>query len=231
MNHHSQPTLSEGALSLLEVARENDRHGALEKNAALLMVLTFGKELLDACQREDLNRFHSLLGLTSAPQKFLMITAAALHEVRRRVDHYLHRTTAPLASPVRDFDRHALQGFADALAHLTWPNRNATDFDGPTTDEFVSRMRRHELSTLWFSVVQHYLANIFLDYFTALEVREQVPELAPSTEVDLRLVDARLLAEHAMKLYRTMPGAQDDPEFLALALYQAINQTLEGQSS
>jgi hypothetical protein len=145
------------------------------------------------------------------------------------MDEYVHGN-APLASPVRDFDRHALQGFAEALADLAWQERNASDFDGPVSAVFVSRISRHTLEALWLSTLQNYLANIFQDYFAALRIRENVRDLDDTTEVDLRLVDARLLAEHAMKLYVAMKGDDNDPEILALALYQAIDQILEGQS-
>ena len=225
MNAHE---LSEGALYLLTVARENDRHRALERNTALQMVLAFGKELMLSCNRKGLEALSSLLP-DSGPQNFLLITAAALHEIRKRIDDYI--LNSPLASPVRDFDRHALQGFAEALAELTWPERSARDFDGPAAELFVSRIVGHDLQNLWLATLQHYLANIFQDYFAALRIRENVRDLDEDTEVNLRLVDARLLAERALRIYNTMRNSDDDPELLALALYEAIDQTLKGRSS
>jgi len=229
VNPERPPKLSDGALYLLEIARENDRYRVLEKNAAFVKVLDFGEELIRVCKREGLEGLFLLLRATPPPQDFLTITAAALHEIRNRTDEYVHAGT-PGASPVRDFDRHALQGFAEALADLAWPNRNASDFDGPASEVFVSRLAQNDPHTMWMRTLQHYLANIFQDNFAALRMRERVPELDPATEVDLRLVDARLLAEHAMKLYKAMQSDKDDPEVLAFALYQAINETLGGRS-
>lgn len=220
-------TLSEGTLYLLTVARENDKHRALERNTALLMVLAFGKELILACKRKGLGGLSFLLP-DADPQNFLVITAAALHEIRKRIDDYVH--SSPLASPVRDFDRHALQGFAEALADLAWPERNASDFEGPAAELFVSRIAGHDVQKLWLATLQHYLANIFQDYFAALRIRDNVRDLDEATEVNLRLVDARLLAERALRIYNTMGNSDNDPEMLALALYEAIDQTLKGQS-
>jgi hypothetical protein len=220
--------LSEGALYLLTVARENDRHRALERNTALLMVLAFGKELLLSCNRKGPEALSFLLP-DPGPQNFLLITAAALHEIRKRIDDYI--LNSPLASPIRDFDRHALQGFAEALADLTWPGRSAKDFDGPPAELFVSRIAGQDLHKLWRTTLQHYLANIFQDYFAALRIRENVRDLDVDTEANLRLVDARLLADHALRIYNTMRDSNNDPELLALALYEAIDQTLKGRSS
>lgn len=229
MNTEDVPGLRDGTIYLLTVARENDRHRALERNAALLMVLEFGRDLIRVCKEKDAPGLSQLLRVTPPPENFLIVTAAALHEIRRRMDEYVHGD-APQASPVRDFDRHALQGFAEALADLAWPERKPSDFDGPASAVFISRMSQHTLDALWLSTLQNYLANIFQDYFAALRVRENVGNLDEATEVDLRLVDARLLAEYALRLYAGMKGDDNDPEILALALYQAIDQTLEGQS-
>ncbi len=230
MNPEIPLNLSDGGVFLLVVARENDSYGALEKNVALLKVLEFGQNLIHACKRQGVQGLYVLLGTTSPARTFLMITAAALHEIRRRMHEYVkgkHGT----ASAARDFDWHALQGFAEALADVAWPRRNANDFDGPAAEEFVSRLAQTELTTMWLRTVQHYLANILQDNFAALRMRERVPELDPATEIDLRLLDARLLAERTLNIYQEIRGGQDDPEFLALALYQTINETLRGQAN
>jgi len=221
--------LSDGGIYLLVVARENDRHGALEKNVALLKVLEFGQELIHVCGQQGVEGLYVLLGTTSPARTFLMITAASLHEIRHRMHEYV-RGKHGTASAVRDFDWHALQGFAEALADVAWPRRNANDFDGPAAEEFVSRLAQTELNIMWLRTLQHYLANILQHTFADLRMRERVPELDPATEVDLRLVDARLLAERTLGIYQEIRSDRDDPEFLALALYQTINETLRGQT-
>jgi len=228
VNTKNPPHLSPGSIYLLTVARENDRHRALERNAALLTVLEFGKDLITFCKQGEAGALSRLLHVTSAPKNFLLITAAALHEIRRRLDEYL-QGDAPHASPVRDFDRHALQGFAEALADLAWPERNASDFDGPTSSVFIARISRHNLEEMWRSTLQHYIANIFQDYFAALRIRENVRDVDEAAEVDLRLVDARILIDYVMRLYGPMKTENNEPEMLALALHQAIDQTLEGR--
>jgi hypothetical protein len=219
--------LSEGALYLLEIARENDRLGALEKNAAFVKALELGQDMLQVCKKQGIEGLCSLLGGIPPPQNFLMITAAALHEIRRRAEEYL-KGEVTTASAVRDFDRHALQGFAEALADLAWTNRKASDFDGPDASAVVESLKQTQLRMMWLYTIQHYMADIFQDNFAALRMREMVPELDPATEVDLRLVDARRLAEHAMWKFQEISDETDAPAFMALALYQAINETLEG---
>ncbi len=219
--------LSDGALYLLEVAQENDRLGALEKNAAFVKTLELGQDMLEVCKKQGMEGLFSLLGGIPPPQNFLMITAAALHEIRRRAEEYL-KGEVTVASAVRDFDRHALQGFAEALADLAWTNRKASDFEGPGANAVVESLKQTQLRTMWLYTIQHYLADIFQDNFAALRMREMVPELDPATEVDLRMVDARRLAEHAMWNFQGSSDETDAPAFMALALYQAINETLEG---
>jgi len=225
----TQANLSEGALYLLEIARTNDEHGALEKNVALHKVLEFGQDLIQRSKSTGVQGLNSLLGEQAQPRNFLMIAAQALAKVRNRMHEYLD--AAPLlASPVRDFDRHALQAFALALADLGWPRRNANDFDGPSPEGFVSRLQQYDVEDLWMLTLQHYLANIFQDNFAALSIRQTVPELDPATETDLRSVDALFLAQRALVVYRTMRSDQNDAAIMAAALSIAITETLRNQT-
>jgi hypothetical protein len=85
-------------------------------------------------------------------------------------------------------------------------------------------MSRHDLSTLRSRMLQHYLANIFEDYLAA--VREEEKDLAPDIETDVRLSDARLLAEYAMRLMEGTSDKRDDPKTVIEALDKAIKKTL-----
>lgn len=213
------PEISLGARSLLRIARTNDVHRAMARNAALLAALEFGQELMQACSESSLRPLFSLLQTKTPPKNFLAIAAATLRCIRARTDKV---TGLPA---VRDFDRHVLQGFAEAVADIAWPDRDAQDFDGPSPRTFITIFSRHDLETLWTGILQNYLANIFLDYFAALRVREEVTDLGPTVESDLRLIDARQMAEHAMRIANEM-GGEDDPAIVAFSLDQVIDKTL-----
>lgn len=223
------PVISRTALALLDVARENDKHRAMARNALLMAALEVGAELIEVCRTGNPHALSSLLKAESPPKNFLVITAMALNRIRDRADEHLHGDSdAPKAPAVGDYNRPALQGFAVALADLSWPERAARDFDGPGLDEFVSRIAQHDLETFWLATFQHYLANILQEYFVDLpaKTQEKARALDPNIEVNLRLVDGRVLAEYAMKLAASMGKQNSDPAMIAFSLDQAIDKIL-----
>lgn len=120
-----------------------------------------------------------------------------------------------------DFNRHVLQAFAETLADVTWPDREVQDgddqdFEGPATDLFVSRMARHNLETIWLTMIQNYLGNILQDYFVGLRVRDRNRNLDPSTELSLRRDDALTLARQVMQS-GTDPKSLREPESIVIA--------------
>lgn len=219
-NDVEPPEISPGALSLLRIARKNDVYRAMAKNAALLAALEFGKDLIETCEEEKLSSLFSFLQTETPPRSFLAIAAASLRCIRDRMEQ--HPSVVPA---VNDFNRHVLQGFAETLADLAWPDRNAQDFDGPTPKVFLARIALSDLETLWTSMLKNYLGNIYQDYFAALRVREEVTDLDQTVESNLRLVDASALAEYAMRLATSMGGLAD-PAMVAFSLDQAIDETL-----
>jgi hypothetical protein len=227
-NVKTPPELTPGAQYLLRIARENDTHRALAKNAALLSALEFGEELMGACSKKKQAALASLLGAEKLPPNFLVITAYALHRVRERVDTRVRDgRSEPRIPVVSDFNRHVLQGFAEALADLAWPERDAQDFDGPPSNTVISRLARHDLNTLWEGTLQHYLANIFQDYFAALRIREDVTDLEPDAEAKLRSDDAFAVAKYAIQLATDIVGSDAiGPAIIAFSFDRAIEETL-----
>ena len=232
-NVKGPPELTPGAQYLLRIARENDTHRALAKNAALHAVLEFGEEFMRACREKKLAALTSLLGTEKTPPNFLAITAAVLHRVRERTDRRLRdREQEPGVTAVSDFNRHVLQGFSEALADLAWPERAAQDFDGPPAKTVFSEIAQHDLNTIWKRTLQHYLANIFQDYFAALRIREDVTDLEPSAEVDLRSIDALAVATYAIQLTADVAGGDAvSPAIVAFSLDRAIDETLRRRGS
>lgn len=229
-NATGPPELTDGGRYLLEVARQNDTHRAMARNAALLAVLRFGEELILACRNKESTAVTSLLSTGKLPPNFLAITATALRRVGERMHAHLQdEISEPRAPAVSDYNRHVLQGFAEALADLAWPERAAQDFDGPPAKTFVARIARQDLNTLWMHTLQHYLANIFQDYFAALRIREDVTDLEPTAEAELRQYDALAVAEYAIRLALEFGGGEElSPPMVAFSLDRAIDETLGG---
>jgi hypothetical protein len=225
-NDKGLPELTDGALYLLRAARDNDTHRALAKNAALLAVLEFGEELIRACREKKPAALASLLSTKKLPSNFLAITVAILHRVDERMNAAMHEE-GPRVPVVSDYNRHVLQGFAEALADAAWRERAAQDFDGPPLKTVVSELARHDVNTLWMRTLQHYLANVLQDLFAALRIREEVTDLEPTAEVDLRSIDALAVATYAMQIAAETSGEDTaSPAIIAFSLDRAIDDTL-----
>ena len=203
------PDFSDGVLALLRIARENDAHDALANNTALYSVLDFGKACIEACRAGQKAGLLKWLDVSPPPPHFLALCAAILQWVRKEQDAQFLAGEASSAIPVvTDFDRHVLQGFAEALADVAWPERDASEFNGPSLEVCAARLAGHEPRDLWLRTIQHYLANILQHYFAAARIREQVQDLPLDTEAQLRLRDARLLAEYVMANSSTPDAAK-----------------------
>jgi hypothetical protein len=226
MANGKRPELSPGAQYLLRVARNNDTHRALARNAALLGVLEFGEELIHTCCEKKPAVLASLLGIKKVPSNFLAITAAILHRINERMNAVMHEEELRVPA-VGDYNRHALQGFAEALADIAWRERAAQDFEGPPSKVVISELASHAVNTLWTHTLQHYLGNIFQDYFAALRIREEVTDLEPTAEVDLRSIDALAVATYAMQITAETSGEDAaNPAIIAFSLDRAIDELL-----
>lgn len=224
------PEISKVALALLQVAHEDDAHRAIAKNATLIATLEFGFDLIRVCHQRNLHALFSQLETPISPQSFLAITVASLSRIRDRADKHLSGSRK--APAVGDYNRPVLQGFALALADLAWPERAAKDFDGPSPEEFLSRIAQYDLGALWLATFQHYVANILQEYFAALPQRTQeiIRKRDPDTEVNLRLSDAFVVAEYAIALAKDM-GEETSPAIAAFSLDQAINQMVKEEGA
>lgn len=222
--------LSRTALALLQVAREDDRSGAMADNAALEAVIEFAEPLVWACRDSDQSRLLKLLNLDSAPRNFLGLVAAILRYIRDQLDK-------PAPSDglsthfVRDFDGHVLEGFAHALADLAWPDRKGKDFDGPSFDECRARLAESDVSEFWLATTQHYLANILQHYFAAIRVREHFRNLDPLVEANLRLKDARAIASRVLLIASRMTEREPSPSARIAEAINSVLQWVEGAST
>jgi hypothetical protein len=197
----SPPDISAGALELLRIAKANDNHDALARNAALLTVLEFAQTLLSAVGRENDGAIKRLLALEELPSCFVEFVAACLRTVRDQQQQRFQDTgNRNGVLFVADFDRPAMQAFAETMAELIWIERSAVDFDGPRLNIVFQRLKDQTIEHVWFEIVKNYIGNLLQHYFSAARIREQVRDLPVTIEGDLRLVEAARIAEYAQAL-------------------------------
>lgn len=195
------PEISEGALALLRIAKENDSYDALAKNAALLTVLEFAQALLSVVQEQDDHALKRLLVLDELPSGFVQFVAACLRRVRDQQEkRFRDKGDRHGVLFVTDFDRHTLQAFAETMAELVWPERRADDFDGPRLNIVIQRLKDRAIGEVWFGIVRNYIGNLLQHYFSAARIREEVRNLPVTTESDLRRVEAARVAQYAQEL-------------------------------
>jgi hypothetical protein len=219
------PVLSDGAAELLRIARENDKHRAMARNAALLKALTFTEQLIQVCRGDWRKGLAVLLG-AAAPPAFVGLVSQSLRTIQREVDELFQHPPAGSQLPVvTDFNVHALQGEAQMLADFAWPRRAAEDFNGPPLAEAVERLSRVEVREAWRALLQHYLGNILQDIFASARIREGIPDLDSETEAWLRSRDALDLSQYVLSM---IPVNQppDAVDFM-LALDQAVDWATE----
>jgi hypothetical protein len=217
------PELSAGAAELLRIARENDKHSAMMRNAALLNALSFTDQLLKACRSNDPTGVMGLLQSPVPPANFLIIVALTLRSIQHRLDDKFSASSSKASLPVMtDFNVHVLQAVAHALADFAWASRKANDFDGPALAVVMERLAAAELFSFWRSLVQHYVANILQDVFAAARIRETIRDLSPNTESLMRSEDAYNFATYVFDAYEFA-----NPEGLMHALEEALRATVD----
>lgn len=224
----ARPQVSALARAILGVAREIDAGGAIAGNVALRIVLEVCEALPAAARADPAAIARELLAGEEPPRDFLELAAALLRRVESRLDERQRlrsRQRERLFS--RDFDEPVLQGFAQALAALVWPERDGRDFDGPSLSVCRRRLAGLTPAALWQAVLQHYLANVLQYYFSAAQVRREVRGLDPEIESDLRELDARRIAEYTLELAAASPTGPPTPERIAAALERALAAVLE----
>jgi hypothetical protein len=221
-------SLSHGARELLRIAVENDRRGALTKNATLLASLEIGRECVEACRAADLPALLTRFNSEPLPRVFLELTATLLTEVRRRALLLADDLGLPALT---DFDRNALQALGEALADHAWPDRRAEGFDGPPLAECESRLARVDVLSFWIVTLKHYIANILLHYFSVAGIRQNARGLPADTEIKLRQVDAMLIAARVRELLAASRSRQVTATEALDALGLSVEAALAGRTN
>jgi len=202
---HTHVPISEGAQELLRIVMENDRHGAIAWNAALVAALEWLERLHEASKR-SFSGLETLLQRPRAPKTFLDFTCATLVCVQRELDRRYQGSARSEEPLVTDFNRHVLQALAETLADAAWPERSANEFDGPPVQQVADRLRNKVPPELYRSLIRNYLGNILQDCFAASRIREQV-DLHRATESKLRSEDADKIAGFVIQTVQSKSAA------------------------
>ena len=157
-------------------------------------------------QAENEALLKRLLSNTALPSCFVGLVTACLAAVQDRLHGFNREKNDVGVAFLTDFDRYALQALAEALAELLWPERRAIDFDGPSLNVSLQRLRNRSRKEVLSAIFKNYLGSILQHYFSAARVRDQVRSLPTDTETNLRSVDASRIAEHVCRLVITDGG-------------------------
>lgn len=193
------PEISDGARELLRISMENDRYGAIARNAALLAGFNWLARLRTTAQNESRAGQQRLFEAPKAPKTFLELACATIMSIQSDLDSLYMGQNKGDEPLVTDFNRHAFQALAETLADETWPDRRAQDFDGPPAEQVFQRLNKKSVDGIWVSYLRNYLGNILQDCFAAARIRESVPDLDAATELNLRLEDSDKIAHFVMQ--------------------------------
>jgi len=192
--------LSPGALSLLAVAagaiddRTGERRYDFVDGAALRRCWQTCGELPSQCKsycNDEPNDLLKWMDAESPPPNLFLFCgwlADAIHNeiCGRRV--YFHRRPGDRTS---GFDHSVYLALGQALSHFCGMERGV----GPEFKELIREVARLDPADLQRMFLRNYIGNILQDYFDQAGVRLAHPDLPPSTESDLRRVDAERFAQ------------------------------------
>jgi hypothetical protein len=210
-------SISVGARGLLHIAKKNDIHGGLSKNALLFNAVRVCEDLFWRRDRRDSASIVRELGLETASPTFLVVVGAVLRRIREAAEtQFVRCDTNGRWIFVNDFDSFVLHAVAQTLADLGWPQRRAEEFDGPSCEQLRRQLDGVSFSTFCEVFLRNYFGNLLQDYFKRAEVRRAHPNLPPDREVQLRSSDAQEIVdqavEHRRLTGRTLGSAQDVSE-------------------
>src|SRR5882762_10899030 len=78
------PLMSRGAITLLAIAQENDRHKKIADNEALRAALEYVARLVVLCSKENVSGVRSLLGLRELPANWFGFCVAIVDAIESR---------------------------------------------------------------------------------------------------------------------------------------------------
>jgi hypothetical protein len=201
-----------GTWALFGILRDNDQHQAIFRNTGLWAALSGSVKL-----RNDAAPFQG-----NAPTCFLELVTAALADFRTEQAKGLPPSHLG-AKYVSDYDVHAFQAAASALAEICWPERAGDNFSGPPLRDCLQRLRATDEGDIGWLVVEQYVGTLLQRCFNDAGIRRQVRGLAPETESELRTVEAKRF----VTLARVTPekaGASDPAEQVWAAAGDFWNQ-------
>jgi hypothetical protein len=147
------------------------------------------------------NAILSWLGATAPPENLFVF--CGWFGLNTHLEICRAEKTSGSGETLTGFDHSVYLAFGQCLSEILGMARGI----GPDFDTVALRIAGVEPASLQRSFLRHYLANIMQDYFDAAEIRKRRPRLPPSTESDLRAVDATRASEAIFATLPAGPGA------------------------
>jgi hypothetical protein len=186
-NVHPLPALADGTLTLLAIALKNDRDKQITRSVMLRLAYEAVTHLPEICRAGE-RPVYKLLDTSVPPHTLFQFCALFLDAVERQADSSSGSSKRWERS---EYDHPALLALGQTVARTVGMKSSI----GPDLSTAFQRIADAEPGRLQRIFIENYLGNILQDYFDACEVRFNVRDLPEETEQDLRIVEARAMAE------------------------------------
>lgn len=215
--------LAAGAAELMRIVLANDKNDAFAHHMVFRVAVELALALPDASRRGAPDLI-ALIHAERRPAHFLEFVASALRSIRDRQDEAFASGSLRTMPVVSEFDLHAMQALAQALADVVWAERRADSFSGPSFETCRARLAAAKDTELLTPLLQNYVGNILQLHFVEARIRYTVKDLPRDAELWLRTEYARTIAERAVARLRSeTPAARGVGE----ALRYVISSTVE----
>jgi hypothetical protein len=185
--------LSTGAVALLAIAQENDRHKRIATNAALRISLEYVKRLQQLCARKDDQGVRQLLNGREIPEKWFEFCVASVDAIESKIQQSKDSGKSGF-SVQTDFDRSVYMALGQTLSEVVREHRRSRLSLEVGSIEMMAALSQRSGLQVQELLIKNYVGNILQDLFDACKVRLTANGLARDTELKLREKDAELVA-------------------------------------
>jgi len=207
--------MSRGAITLLAIAQENDRHKKIADNEALRAALEYVARLVVLCSKENVSGVRSLLGLRELPANWFGFCVAIVDAIESRIDTLAHGDSDGWSART-DFDRSVFLAIGQSIGDLLREYRGERLTLDVKTDSVLVALRQATSIHLQRLLIRNYVGNILQELFDTCKIRLSAPGLSKDTEQNLRERDAQALADTLFERYNPNNTIVDVVELLAL---------------
>jgi hypothetical protein len=183
------PIVSDGALTLLAIVLEKDKQKQFTRNRALELSLDYMARLPLSC-REGSGKVAELVGVSMLPKTLFRFCAEFLNSIERNINRR-DKTTGQMNVDHSDYDHAVLFAVGQAITRSS----GITPSLGPELPVALERLGKKAPIELHRLLLRNYFGNVLQETFDSCDVRRSVPDLAEDVELNLRLVDAKAIAD------------------------------------